>query len=311
MTSPITDPTGLFSEDYFHIAVETRVSAARRISVPWRSCSSTSCRACARHADRVAPEPVVQAIRTTLREADTACRLADGRFGFVLEDTPEDGAIWTVERFRRALSDANENERDAVQNVPGRHCLLPGACVLGVRDAWQGAGRVRSREGLASGPHRGRNRHRLTEPSVPPVRIPTRRATEGRPMVHATLDSRRIAVAVPRSGRLHSPRVVTTRDPPRHPPPPRDRPQRPRHQRQRPPRARRPQRSSTTAAASAEANRVAMADNATIGQPILVNSAGMTIYLFVPDGTSTTSAVPEGIKANWPPVVADGTPVAG
>jgi predicted lipoprotein with Yx(FWY)xxD motif len=67
---------------------------------------------------------------------------------------------------------------------------------------------------------------------------------------------------------------------------------------------------STTAAASAEAT-VAMADNAAIGQPILVNAAGMTIYLFVPDGTSTTSAVPEGIKANWPPVVADGTPVAG
>lgn len=116
MTSPITDPTGLFSEDYFKIAVETRVSAARRHLRPVaivlfdvmkgvRSGSPT----------RVAPEPVVQAIRTTLREADTACRLADGRFGFVLEDTPEDGAIWTVERLRRALTDSNENERDGVQ----------------------------------------------------------------------------------------------------------------------------------------------------------------------------------------------------
>ncbi len=116
MTSPITDPTGLFSEDYFKIAVETRVSAARRHLRPVaivlfdvmqgvRSGSPT----------RVAPEPVVQAIRTTLREADTACRLADGRFGFVLEDTPEDGAIWTVERLRRALTDANGSERDGVQ----------------------------------------------------------------------------------------------------------------------------------------------------------------------------------------------------
>ncbi len=116
MTSPITDPTGLFSEDYFKIAVETRVSAARRHLRPVaivlfdvvqgvRSGTPT----------RVAPEPVVQAIRTTLREADTACRLADGRFGFVLEDTPEDGAIWTVERLRRALTDGNEAERDAVQ----------------------------------------------------------------------------------------------------------------------------------------------------------------------------------------------------
>jgi len=116
MTSPITDPTGLFSEDYFKIAVETRVSAARRHLRPVaivlfdvvqgvRSGAPT----------RVAPEPVVQAIRTTLREADTACRLADGRFGFVLEDTPEDGAIWTVERLRRALTDASQSERDGVQ----------------------------------------------------------------------------------------------------------------------------------------------------------------------------------------------------
>ena len=67
---------------------------------------------------------------------------------------------------------------------------------------------------------------------------------------------------------------------------------------------------ATTAAASGSAT-VSAADNATIGQKILVNSAGMTLYLFEPDGTATTSAVPAGIKANWPPVVADGTPVAG
>ena len=116
MTSPITDSSGLFSEDYFHIAVETRVSAARRHLRPVavvlfdvvqdvRSGNPT----------RVAPEPVVKAIRTTLREADTACRLADGRFGFVLEDTPEDGAIWTVERLRRALTDDGAADPDTPQ----------------------------------------------------------------------------------------------------------------------------------------------------------------------------------------------------
>jgi len=115
MTSPITDSSGLFSEDYFHIAVETRVSAARRHLRPVavvlfdvvQGVRSGSPK-------RVAPEPVVKAIRTTLREADTACRLADGRFGFVLEDTPEDGAIWTVERLRRALTD-NGADPDAPQ----------------------------------------------------------------------------------------------------------------------------------------------------------------------------------------------------
>jgi predicted lipoprotein with Yx(FWY)xxD motif len=30
----------------------------------------------------------------------------------------------------------------------------------------------------------------------------------------------------------------------------------------------------------------------------------MTVYLYDPDGTSTTSQVPVGIKANWPPVTA-------
>ena len=68
---------------------------------------------------------------------------------------------------------------------------------------------------------------------------------------------------------------------------------------------------ATTAAAASGSATVSAADNATLGQQILVNSAGMTLYLFEPDGTATTSAVPAGIKANWPPVVADGTPVAG
>jgi GGDEF domain-containing protein len=35
-------------------------------------------------------------------------------FGFVSRTRPKT-AIWTVERLRRALSDANETERDAVQ----------------------------------------------------------------------------------------------------------------------------------------------------------------------------------------------------
>src|SRR5699024_2207360 len=43
-------------------------------------------------------------VTATLREADTACHLGDARFGLVLEDTPENGAVWTVERVRRALA---------------------------------------------------------------------------------------------------------------------------------------------------------------------------------------------------------------
>ena len=50
---------------------------------------------------------VADALRSTLRESDTATRLADGRFGVVLEDTPENGAIWTMERVRRCLTQSD------------------------------------------------------------------------------------------------------------------------------------------------------------------------------------------------------------
>ena len=68
---------------------------------------------------------------------------------------------------------------------------------------------------------------------------------------------------------------------------------------------------TTAAGAAAASATVGEADNATIGQKILVDSAGMTIYLFEPDGTSQTSTVPAAIKANWPAVVATGSAVAG
>ena len=35
------------------------------------------------------------------------------------------------------------------------------------------------------------------------------------------------------------------------------------------------------------------------------------MYLFMPDGTSTTSMVPTALKAAWPPVTASGTPTVG
>ena len=48
---------------------------------------------------------------------------------------------------------------------------------------------------------------------------------------------------------------------------------------------------------------VTPANNATIGQPILVDSNGMTVYLFVPDGANTTSAVTGGLRGAWPYVL--------
>jgi two-component system cell cycle response regulator len=108
--SSLIDAHGLFSQEYFLMAVETRVSAARRHLRPVAVVLfEVGTHGGDDHAD---PALVATAIRATLREADTACRLAGDRYAFVLEDTPEDGALWTMERFRRVLQAA---EPDAVR----------------------------------------------------------------------------------------------------------------------------------------------------------------------------------------------------
>jgi two-component system cell cycle response regulator len=103
----LTDPaTGLFSEAYFEVALEARIAAARRrlrpVALVLLDIVDGATGGDGSHAD---PAAVTNALRRTLREADTACRLDDGRFALVLEDTPENGAIWTVERIRTHLSE--------------------------------------------------------------------------------------------------------------------------------------------------------------------------------------------------------------
>jgi GGDEF domain-containing protein len=96
--------TGLFSEGYFRVALDTRVSAARRHLRPVSVVMLDVVEGVANGAPRpTAARLVGEGIRSTVRDADTACRLADGRYALVLEDTPENGAIWTVERIRRRL----------------------------------------------------------------------------------------------------------------------------------------------------------------------------------------------------------------
>jgi diguanylate cyclase (GGDEF)-like protein len=102
----LVDPlTGLFNEEFFHIAVDTRVSAARRHLRPVSVVLFEVAENVGTNTRPADPVTIAEGIKGTLREADTACRLLDGRFAFVLEDTPEDGAIWTVERLRRRLSE--------------------------------------------------------------------------------------------------------------------------------------------------------------------------------------------------------------
>lgn len=108
----LTDPaTGLFNEEFFRVTLEARVSSARRHLRPV-GVVILDVRSGVRSGKPVPvdPDAVAMGIRTTLREADTSCRLGDGRFGLILEDTPENGAVWTVERVRRRLAAVNPEQ---------------------------------------------------------------------------------------------------------------------------------------------------------------------------------------------------------
>ncbi len=101
--------TGLFSEDYFRVAVDSRIAAARRHLRPVGVVLLEVVEGLRSGEPRPAhPVLVAETITTTLREADTACRMQDGRYGLVLEDTGENGAIWTVERIRRSLAEQGD-----------------------------------------------------------------------------------------------------------------------------------------------------------------------------------------------------------
>jgi predicted lipoprotein with Yx(FWY)xxD motif len=69
--------------------------------------------------------------------------------------------------------------------------------------------------------------------------------------------------------------------------------------------------SAPTTATRAAADSLASTTNAALGQVILVDGSGRTVYLFVPDGSSAHSTVPAAIKANWPAVTSTNSLRAG
>jgi GGDEF domain-containing protein len=103
----VTDAdTGLFSQVFFDASLGKRVSAARRGLRPL----TVAVIEVVEHVGtpdvtQTKPKPVADILLETLREADTVARLDDGTFAVLLEDTPENGAIWTLERIRRRISE--------------------------------------------------------------------------------------------------------------------------------------------------------------------------------------------------------------
>ncbi len=93
----------LFSEAYFRVALDARIASARRHLRPVAIALIDVNEGVASASSPAPPSRAAESIRQTVRDADTACRLADGTFAIILEDTPENGAVWTVERVRRNL----------------------------------------------------------------------------------------------------------------------------------------------------------------------------------------------------------------
>ena len=112
-TSPrnaITDgDTGLYNENYFRAAVEARVAAARRHLRPVAVVLMQVVAGEGDNRQPAEPQVVADYLVATLRESDTACRTSRGLFALVLEDTPENGAVWTVERIRRRLTEEQQD----------------------------------------------------------------------------------------------------------------------------------------------------------------------------------------------------------
>lgn len=99
--------TGLPDSRFFDLAVEGRVAAARRHLWPLTIVLlevGLSPDAVGERARTEALAGFAALMRQTLREADIACRTGPTSFGLLLEDTSEEGGVWTAERLQIALA---------------------------------------------------------------------------------------------------------------------------------------------------------------------------------------------------------------
>ena len=120
----LLDPSsGLFAEPFFLATVSWRLVACRRVLRPLAL-------GLLEVVDGLPDGPVVPSdpkvvtamVRATLRTSDVAARMSDGTYGVMLEDTPEDGAVWAIERLRRSLASKTGSRalRAGVACYPGQ-----------------------------------------------------------------------------------------------------------------------------------------------------------------------------------------------
>jgi diguanylate cyclase (GGDEF)-like protein len=151
--SVIDSVTGLPDGRFFEVAVDGRVAAARRhlwpvsIVMLQLGFDTESNTAEARNRSLVSFAGIM---RQTLREADIACRLDENTFGLILEDTSEEGGVWTAERLQIALSHDNTNIRRLVAGVAAypTHGLFSKDVLVRARAALQRASASPNGHGL-------------------------------------------------------------------------------------------------------------------------------------------------------------------
>jgi hypothetical protein len=135
----LLDPSsGLFAEPFFLATVSWRLVACRRVLRPLAL-------GLLEVVDGLPDGPVVSSdpkvvtamVRATLRTSDVAARMSDGTYGVMLEDTPEDGAVWAIERLRRSLASKTGSRalRAGVACYPGQ-ALTPVDLLAAARAAF-------------------------------------------------------------------------------------------------------------------------------------------------------------------------------
>jgi diguanylate cyclase (GGDEF)-like protein len=117
----VIDPvTELPDGRYFEVAVESRVAAARRhlwpVSVVLIQLGFSPDGESIESRNRSLVS-FANVMRQTLREADIACRMDETTFGLILEDTSEEGGVWTAERLQIALAHDTTTIRRLVAGV--------------------------------------------------------------------------------------------------------------------------------------------------------------------------------------------------
>ncbi|GIU84480.1 MAG: hypothetical protein KatS3mg008_1255 [Acidimicrobiales bacterium] len=101
----LLDPaTGLYSEDYFMVALDGRVTTAKRTIRPVTCALVDTAVKCEDGFGPADALVVSEVIRAALDQRHTAARLAGGEFGIIMDDTDTETAVIEVRRLREEIA---------------------------------------------------------------------------------------------------------------------------------------------------------------------------------------------------------------